>query len=529
MRDWFNTVIHLESVLYANQHLANSIQFADTFIFLFVESGEGRINHNEKSISLKEGDFLLINAGDTYGPLPRSMSMYRFYFQCYQVNESEEKGFIPLDNRFFQTRKGVLPQHLKEWPIQLYKEWQNRSFLCQYRFLEMLYICLENGNKAANEDEIENVKQYIETSVEKVIRLEELAQMFGMTSSYLSEKFKERTGKSITDFTTEVKMTKAKAFLQTEKATIKEIANRLGFADEFYFSRKFKKVVGVSPSQFRQEHSIKVVAFDSSVLGDLIALTQYPIAAPIHSKWTKYYFDHYRNHIPIHLDAYRATIDWETNVEKVKKYKPDMMISKKHFPDRFRENLTINECALLQVDEQKSWQDQLHLIATKLNKNEDYQLFLESYMEELSEGKQLLKLIKMVRPPMILRMYENKMYVYQNRGTRDLFQDFGFSLSKTTGQKLVTVEELATLAPEELWLLRLQDKTTEQHYLELQQTKEWQLLPAVKTNRIISLQSDLWFEYSSYAQLRKVRFFIKQLKSMLNRKKVHGFSQLESV
>ena len=81
-----------------------------------------------------------------------------------------------------------------------------------------------------------------------------------MSPSSFSKKVKRQFGKSPSQLIQERVVLEAKKLLHLTHKTVKEIATELHFDDEFYFSRNFKKEVGLSPTHFRKEVGISVVA-----------------------------------------------------------------------------------------------------------------------------------------------------------------------------------------------------------------------------------------------------------------------------
>ncbi|MNN93050.1 HTH-type transcriptional activator Btr [compost metagenome] len=75
-----------------------------------------------------------------------------------------------------------------------------------------------------------------------------------LSYTYLSRAFKEITGYTVIEFFNKLKMDKAKALLLEGDMKIKDVAQTLGYSDEFYFSRLFKKMEGLSPSEFQSKN-----------------------------------------------------------------------------------------------------------------------------------------------------------------------------------------------------------------------------------------------------------------------------------
>ncbi len=93
---------------------------------------------------------------------------------------------------------------------------------------------------------------YVCAHYHEQISLETLAEMIDLSPSYLSRLLAEATGKSFMEYLIAVRMDQAKRELSAGNKTIKEIAISCGYADPNYFSRLFKKEIGLTPSEYLQ-------------------------------------------------------------------------------------------------------------------------------------------------------------------------------------------------------------------------------------------------------------------------------------
>ena len=101
-------------------------------------------------------------------------------------------------------------------------------------------------------DKIYQIKQYIYEHSHKDISLDMLAQKVNLSPIYISKMFKEKLGINYIDFLTECRIEKAKKLLSDPELSLKEIAIVVGYHEPNYFSKVFKKVCGVSPSEYRK-------------------------------------------------------------------------------------------------------------------------------------------------------------------------------------------------------------------------------------------------------------------------------------
>ena len=99
---------------------------------------------------------------------------------------------------------------------------------------------------------IKVVKNYIELNFGQRIRLEDVAEKVFLSPAYLGILFKRETGQNFSDYLVTVRIEKAKEMLKDIRFNINETSDKVGYKDVRYFSKLFKSVVGVNPTQFRQ-------------------------------------------------------------------------------------------------------------------------------------------------------------------------------------------------------------------------------------------------------------------------------------
>ncbi len=83
-------------------------------------------------------------------------------------------------------------------------------------------------------------------------RAGELAKLAGVSYSGLRSLFRRSQHESLSEFLRRIRLDQARLLLADDRLTVKEIARRLGFSSEFYFSQWFRRLTGASPSHFRE-------------------------------------------------------------------------------------------------------------------------------------------------------------------------------------------------------------------------------------------------------------------------------------
>jgi two-component system response regulator YesN len=110
---------------------------------------------------------------------------------------------------------------------------------------------IPNDDNDQYSTEVQQALHYIKENYNKKISLTAVAEHVGLSSGYLCRIFKEETGASINAYINHLRMTKAGELLKDKNSYIKEVAVSVGFEDQLYFSRQFKRYYGVTPSEYR--------------------------------------------------------------------------------------------------------------------------------------------------------------------------------------------------------------------------------------------------------------------------------------
>ncbi|MBC8610757.1 Uncharacterized response regulatory protein SA0215 [uncultured Ruminococcus sp.] len=113
---------------------------------------------------------------------------------------------------------------------------------------------LENSGASDQEEYshgvVNQLIQYIRENYDKPIRLSSLAQKFNYHPDYLSQIFKQYTGKTFGAYLTDIRIEQAKYLMDHGVSRVKDIAAMVGYSNEMYFSTAFKKSTGMSPTNY---------------------------------------------------------------------------------------------------------------------------------------------------------------------------------------------------------------------------------------------------------------------------------------
>ena len=111
----------------------------------------------------------------------------------------------------------------------------------------------EHPDRARKKQNLLPVRNYLEVHYTEKIVLDELADRFFISKFHLSRVFKEQFGVSIHAYVRNLRITKAKQMLRFTDKKLEDIGYRCGLGAPHYFSRIFRQVEGITPSEFREK------------------------------------------------------------------------------------------------------------------------------------------------------------------------------------------------------------------------------------------------------------------------------------
>lgn len=233
-------------------------------LFHLVVKGQGRVWRDDTSYELFPGDGFMIFPGDNvhYQASKENPWEYTWLgFTGTQVDELLGEGGITRTS--YVVRGLPMPEtaDVLKAVIELFPERKAGDFIqatgLAYRFVGML---VGHGKKPPTprphverkKEYVQRVKDFVELHHGKQISIGQLADSVGLERSYLSTLFKKETGESLNDCLIRIRMEKAKELLRAGKLNVSEISFSVGYGDLFAFSKRFKKVTGMTPKAFRE-------------------------------------------------------------------------------------------------------------------------------------------------------------------------------------------------------------------------------------------------------------------------------------
>lgn len=118
-------------------------------------------------------------------------------------------------------------------------------------FDEQFEMIMRALGGSSSQSILDDILYYIDHNFQENLKIKTLTSLFGYNSSYLGKLFKEHVGQSFNSYLDSVRIEKAATLLSTTSLRVYEISAQVGYRNVDYFQQKFKKLKGVTPSDYR--------------------------------------------------------------------------------------------------------------------------------------------------------------------------------------------------------------------------------------------------------------------------------------
>ncbi len=231
----------------------------DHYLIHLVISGKGTFQSAGRTWSLQPGDLFLAAPSQlvTYtadGQQPWEYRWVGFNGACAHKLVSQ-LPFTDSEPVHHSKNPDVLQDALKNLFLSRGLEPQDEAAMLGYLYLFIAALMRETrGQKpratSSASQYVLNAIKYIQFNYSHDISIDDVAKSVGISRSHLYRVFMSNVGKSPIDYLTEYRINEACKLLRTGSLSIAEVAISVGFFDQFYFSRVFKKAMGLPPSKY---------------------------------------------------------------------------------------------------------------------------------------------------------------------------------------------------------------------------------------------------------------------------------------
>lgn len=243
------------NTLTAAQNFYHMDRIADFHVLIYVTNGTMYVTENNQDHTISKGEiFFLKNGIRHYGSKETLRGTSWLYVHFYLPEKL-------MGNKILLPKKisGITKTPIEEKLFELCSCFRDSCGKNKLRTNALLYnILLELYMNQPSEEKLCNkICAYLKTQVDKDFTKELVHEKFYLSYSYLAARFKSEIGMSMGQYHNNLRMKKACMLLQSTLLSVGEIANRLGFSDVLYFSKKFHVYSGLSPSDYRKQAQMR--------------------------------------------------------------------------------------------------------------------------------------------------------------------------------------------------------------------------------------------------------------------------------
>jgi AraC-like DNA-binding protein len=245
----------------AQYHYRQRAHGIDQYILIYCVEGRGTAEIARKKYELEPGSFIIIPAGEQHCYSASEENSWTIYWVHFKGADARTLVSALMDK--FHHHQGAVAFQAKR--ISLFEDIyaclergygnDNLSYanVCLYHYIAS-FVYQDKFNLTDNQqagDAVELSINYMQQHLACSLSLEEIAASINFSASHYSAIFRKKTGFSPIEYFNHLKIQKACQYLIFTDLRIKEISDKLGIEDPFYFSRMFNKLMGMSPNQYR--------------------------------------------------------------------------------------------------------------------------------------------------------------------------------------------------------------------------------------------------------------------------------------
>jgi YesN/AraC family two-component response regulator len=246
--------------------------------FFYVVDGDGRLDADGATYKMSKGDILFFGAGTKYRihPSDDKVTYIILNFDFTQEYSHLVTPIFPKDVSSFKESDIIEAASFEDIPelsspiymskkleildrmMEIELEYSRKILYFEKKisniFAEILTDCVREiriQTVSKGYEHINDILKYIHENYSEKMTNISLGEKFGFHPNYISYLIRSYTGIPLHKYLLNVKISHAVALLDDGQASIGEIADKCGFCDIYYFSRLFKKYMGVSPLEYR--------------------------------------------------------------------------------------------------------------------------------------------------------------------------------------------------------------------------------------------------------------------------------------
>lgn len=260
-----SALIYLQEIgtLKAEQPHTSARIHLSSYLFFYVNAGSGELEYQGKKYKLLQGDCVFIDCQKAYAH-STSIDLWSIswiHFSGVTMNDIYQKYVERGGRPVFHPDSLASFTEVHKIIFELANSADYiRDMKINSSINELLVLLMneswhpeEHTDAFRNKVNLTPLREYLETHYMEKVSLNMLSDKFFISKFYLTRIFKEQFGVSINNYILNLRITKAKQMLRFTDKKLEDISEQCGLGAAPYFSRIFKQVEGITPSEFRKK------------------------------------------------------------------------------------------------------------------------------------------------------------------------------------------------------------------------------------------------------------------------------------
>lgn len=267
-QDIVASVLHITDIGYypkAWHHFRERSEPIDQYVFIYCTEGKGWYRLRNQEYRISSNQYFILPAGEphTYGAdADNPWTIYWIHFKGRLAAEFSRQAVTPIEiSSGIDSRISYRIDLFEEMfhTLELGYSRENLLYACSifYHYLGTLRFmqpyCNGGGTGDSSLKDIVDIAiHFMKENIEKRLSLEEIARSTGYSPSYFSVLFSQRTGYPPLTYFNQLKIQKTCQLLDFTDMKVNQVCYKVGIEDSYYFSRLFRKVMGMSPIAYKR-------------------------------------------------------------------------------------------------------------------------------------------------------------------------------------------------------------------------------------------------------------------------------------
>lgn len=350
---------------------------------------------------------------------------------------------------------------------------------CEAGLLELLSLALA-WREQMTEMALEAARLELERHYARDLTVDELARIAGLSRFHFMRLFKERYGRGVMEYRTDLRLREAKRLMSEPGARpLADIVSRIGYRSESHFSNLFKKQTGIAPAVYQRNQKRKIAAYSWINLGQIVALQTIPFAAPLDQYWT----DHYRSKYEYEVKV-RLSHRYDFNLNALREARPDRIVAMGSQVPQEEQDKLRELAPTLFLNGKNDWRTHLRSVAVFLEREDAAEAWLARYERDAAIVRERLRQVVSGEAVLVLAVGSRHCAAWGRRAGTVLYDDLGLAapagIEDFEWEKPVEPADLASFGADRIVVHVGRSPAAEAHWDRLRRSEPWRQLPAVR-------------------------------------------------